>query len=209
MKSIFLILIAVVVSSCTTLSKEDCQTMNWDERGKSDALKGKTSKVFADYSQTCNKHGVAVNPDEYAKGRDRGLRLFCTYENGQQFGREGKSYNKVCPQNLEIEFLKGYHIGKREYEIEQKEKVLERRKQELEKKEAKLKSRQAILSRHNTKECTFNSDCTIRGDCFFGKCERSGAKCTFDSDCELIGRCSLETICAGGDCDTINICKYD
>lgn len=122
MKSIFLILVAVVVSSCTTLSKEDCQTMNWNERGTSDALQGKTSKVFADYTQTCSKHGIAVNQDEYAKGRTRGLRLFCTYENGQQFGREGESYNGVCPQKLETEFLKGYRMGKREYEIEQKEK---------------------------------------------------------------------------------------
>ncbi|OFZ28562.1 MAG: hypothetical protein A2622_05575 [Bdellovibrionales bacterium RIFCSPHIGHO2_01_FULL_40_29] len=209
MKSIFFILAVVIVSSCTTLSKKDCQTINWYEWGKSDALKGKTSMVFTDYTKTCSKHGIALDKDNYIKGRVEGLKNFCTYKNGEQFAHKGETYRSVCPQQWEPEFLKGYQLGKRNYELEQKERELELRKQDLEEQEAKLRSRQAILSSLKTKQCNLSSDCTIDDNCSLGKCKKSGAKCSFDSDCEIEGRCSLETVCAEGDCDTVNICKYD
>jgi Protein of unknown function (DUF2799) len=208
MKYILLILISVYVSSCATLSKEDCQSIDWHERGKSDSLRGKTSKDFDAYAKTCTAHGAIIDQEKYASGREEGLKLFCTYDSGQQFGREGGVYYETCPQSLETEFLGGYRLGKREYELDQKEKELSRRKQD-QVEEAKLRSRRALLYSHNAKECRFDSECTMNGDCRFGKCKEGGAKCTFNSDCKVEGRCSPERVCALGDCDTIRMCKYN
>ncbi|MCB0363296.1 MAG: DUF2799 domain-containing protein [Bdellovibrionales bacterium] len=183
--------------------------MDWQEQGKEDALKGESSGVLAEYTKACNRHGIPLNQENYAKGRAEGLKLFCTYSSGHQYGRQGKSYSGVCPQEMELDFIKGYHIGKKEYEIEQAELELERRKRALEEEEAKLRAREAVLSHFNTRQCSFDSDCDIRGNCSFGKCAKSGASCTFDSECAVRGRCSSEFVCAGSDCDRINMCKYD
>ncbi|MCB9093235.1 MAG: DUF2799 domain-containing protein, partial [Halobacteriovoraceae bacterium] len=186
MKKLILIFF-LFIASCTTLTKEDCQSMNWFEKGRSDAMNGKTIKAFSEYNKTCSQYNVTVDHEKYASGRVQGLTFFCTYENGQLFGRGGEAYLGICPQKLEPEFLKGYYIGKKEAELKKKEQELELREQDL-----KLKSQQTILTKLNTKQCMFNSDCTLEGNCTFGKCEKNGNKCSFSSDCKTEGRCSLE-----------------
>lgn len=209
MKNLIFAVLALLLSACANLSKKDCETRNWYAQGEADGLAGETRNALTESSKACSKHGVLVDAESYNKGYEKGLASFCTYKNGQQYGRHGKYYHGSCPKKLEAEFLKGYNLGKRELEIERKEIQLEQRKQELDKQEAKLKSRQEILASLNTKECTSSSDCTIRESCSLGKCKKSGAKCSFDSDCEKRGRCSFQTVCVGANCDSLNLCKYD
>ncbi|HAG90231.1 MAG TPA: hypothetical protein DCL41_00065 [Bdellovibrionales bacterium] len=208
MKILILVSLFFVISSCATLSKEECVTMDWEQRGKVDALEGKTSDVFVDYTKTCAKHGIQPAQEGYMKGRAEGLKHFCTYENGQQFGLKGNNYEGVCPMEMEPAFMRGYEIGRKEFLLKVKEQELKEREEELKRKEEEAEAHHAILTRIQTRQCSLDSDCDIDGDCSFGKCKNSGASCTFDSDCTIEGDCSSETVCANGDCASVNTCHY-
>ena len=85
--------------------------MNWHEKGKVDGMQGKSWNAFSNYYKACSEHGVVADQEQYTKGRNEGLRLFCTYENGRQKGRQGLSYSGVCPKKWESRFLKGHSKG--------------------------------------------------------------------------------------------------
>lgn len=194
--------ILVLTSSCTSLSKEDCQNMNWHEKGKADGMNGKSTVEFSDYRSECSKHGIIPNQNEYAKGRSKGLESFCTYDNGYQAGLNGDSYGGVCPDTSEKEFLRGFNLGQREHQIKQKE-------EELAQREAELSAKKAEYARRASSTCTFDSDCNQRVSCTFNKCGGTGTACTFDSDCEVKGRCESQSEFIDGTLVQINICKYN
>jgi len=175
------------LASCATMSKEECQTANWIEKGKIDGFEGRSNQRFSAYHKDCMKHGIVPNLEEYEKGRQLGLKSFCTMKNGEEFGRTGKSYLGVCPDDLEPSFLKGYNLGKKQYEIDQKER-------ELEVREAELHRRQLIMQNSHQK-CKSHSDCVISDNCSFSKCSKTGMSCNFSSDCKISGRCNSKGLC--------------
>lgn len=44
-----------------------------------------------------------------------GVLLFCESSNGYTFGASGKTYNQICPKNLEAAFLTEYKKGRKRY----------------------------------------------------------------------------------------------
>lgn len=186
--------------ACTTLSKEECHNMNWEEKGRADGLEGKAAQEFSGYVKTCSQHGFTVDQAAYTRGRTEGLRLFCTYENGQKLGLEGENYSGVCPANLEGDFLRGFHLGQREFQIKKKEDELKQRQAELDQ-----QRRQAHAA---LKMCNFDSDCRIRRDCSSNKCEGSQTACTFDSDCDIKGECSTSSRWINGEHVSESMCRY-
>lgn len=138
MNKITLLLPLILLSSCSVLSKKDCQSMDWFEGGRIDGSQGQDSYKFVKYSEACLKHGISVDHAKYAEGRQAGLSVFCTYQNGLRNGKNGKNYQNVCPKHLETGFLKGYNLGKREHEFESKKRDLDRRERELQRREQEL-----------------------------------------------------------------------
>ena len=57
-------------------------------------------KTFTQLSQT-----------QYKKGWKNGLKTFCTYESGYQWGLHGRVYEKTCPIEKKGPFVKGYVAG--------------------------------------------------------------------------------------------------
>lgn len=44
-----------------------------------------------------------------------GLKIFCTESSGSSYGKSGALYQKVCPTETEISFMKGYKPGRYQY----------------------------------------------------------------------------------------------
>ena len=78
------------------------------ESGYSHAVSG-SQPVFA--SSTCLKLSAIQGQKEYAKGHFAGLKVFCTYDQGYEFGLKGKTYLNTCPKKRSNVFLKGYRAG--------------------------------------------------------------------------------------------------
>lgn len=144
MKHLLLLVSSIfLIASCTTMSRRECETADWNKVGYRDALAGwRATDAFKRRSNDCSEHGTKANKDEYASGYVAGLKIFCTYESGIEFGHSGASYRDQCPKQLETEFLKGYRLGMAEHERDQFKKALDAAQEEnatLEREKEKLK----------------------------------------------------------------------
>ena len=113
-----LIIIAVSLQGCSTLSRDECQTMDWYTIGYQDGLQGRVSRPVADHHKACAKRDAAVQIARYSQGRDDGLKQFCSPDNGFRLGSKGANYNGVCLAGAEQEFLPAYEQGKENYDTE-------------------------------------------------------------------------------------------
>lgn len=129
-----LALVLILLSGCTSISKEQCQLGDWYQIGVFDGQQGKTS-MAADYTKDCAEHKATVDLAHYNKGRAEGLKSYCSYENGTLIGEQGKEYQKVCPANLSSQFLEGYipyfNVSDTESKIISKKSEAARYKEEL------------------------------------------------------------------------------
>jgi len=121
------VIVAVALIGCATLNKNQCLQANWYELGWRDGSLGKPRSFFQEHADACVKHNVRAEKTEYFRGRDDSLKNFCTYDNGFSQGRYGKSYNYICPPDLEASFLAGLSEGRKVYKYNRKVVALEKR----------------------------------------------------------------------------------
>ena len=131
MRFMHLLTFLFILSSCTILTKEECESIDWVQKGSKDALEGRTKDEFQDYQMACSENGVKISKRSYYKGFIQGLRKFCTYKSGYQFGLQDRYYRSTCPPKAGKKFLRGYNQGIKEAELQEREEELNRREQEL------------------------------------------------------------------------------
>ena len=115
--------------------------MDWFERGKVDGRRGSSAENSFTYQNQCDQFGIKLFDEKnYFGGRAEGLASFCTYQNGEDVGKEGGFYHGVCPSNLEADFLKGYRVGKKEFEMRKREEELAKREEKLRTDESQMRT---------------------------------------------------------------------
>src|SRR5215831_2065488 len=112
-----LLLIALATSGCSSMSKDECMTVDWRTVGYEDGVAGRSGGRIADRRKACAKYGVTPDLTAYQNGRAQGLREFCRPQNGFSAGSRGNSYNGVCPVDLEPAFLGAYETGRELYSL--------------------------------------------------------------------------------------------
>jgi hypothetical protein len=127
-----LLFIGFFVGCARTLTKNECLEANWHEMGRIDGSNGEPRSKFQEHAQACSPYNVHVGREAYYRGRDRGLKLYCTKDRGYDLGILGKKYNTTCPKDLQSEFHDGYIKGKKVYTSELKLLQLRQRMQILE-----------------------------------------------------------------------------
>jgi len=111
-----LLISALIVSGCTSLSKQECASANWQQIGFEDGSKGAASTRFSDHIAACE--GISTpNAQAWNAGRSEGLRGYCTSDGGYWAGRSGIKYQGVCPPETVAKFLPAYQHGRQYYEI--------------------------------------------------------------------------------------------
>jgi hypothetical protein len=109
----------VLLTGCAAMSEKECLTADWRDQGMKDALSGHERTRLADVREACAKAGVVPNEALYFDGWNRGIRQFCTPDNGARWGRQGRSYSDACPAELGIAFSERYREGRRAWDAEQ------------------------------------------------------------------------------------------
>jgi hypothetical protein len=105
-----------VLTSCQTLSKEECAVADWRVIGEQDGTAGyEPQSRFARHVKACERAGVAANQTLWYQGYQQGLPRYCTPLNGLTVGRQGKNYANVCPVELDRGFREGYDLGMAHY----------------------------------------------------------------------------------------------
>lgn len=89
-------------------------------------------------------NGEICNASDFAKlaaENKKGIRDYCVPENGEELGRKGQTYEKVCPDNLMKNFVLAYNKGRKAF----LGKKVEQLKSELFAKESNLRFQQGRL----------------------------------------------------------------
>jgi hypothetical protein len=118
MKPLPVVLIALLLGGCASMSEKECRTADWESVGYVDGTRGYNSGRIADHSEACAKVGVTPDRKLYEEGRNRGLEEFCTPRTGLRVGQQGGSYSGVCPLDLEPGFMRGYDVGRDLHDIQ-------------------------------------------------------------------------------------------
>jgi hypothetical protein len=111
--------LVLILSACSSMSKEQCESADWKAYGYTDGAKGKATTHFNSYAQACGDHGVKSDFERYLLGHKQGVIVFCSIENGYQAGTENYRYQGICKTHNESAFLKGLAKGKKLYQARQ------------------------------------------------------------------------------------------
>lgn len=117
----------IFLCGCAPMNKNECVEADWYQLGRQDGARGAATEYFARRSEACREHGVTADRTAYYQGREEGLRLFCTPENGFALGRKGGRYTYICPADMEKAFLARYNEGLKDYRFEQAVRSLQSR----------------------------------------------------------------------------------
>lgn len=109
------LLVVVICQSCASMSQEECLNANWTVVGEIDGQQGRGLDVLDDYRRDCADYGVVPDVQAYIAGRESGLMLYCTRDNGYREGREGARVEADCPSGLAADFQQGFQLGRDVY----------------------------------------------------------------------------------------------
>ena len=138
----FILATLFILSSCSSLSRDECDETNWRKIGINEGSYGNPSN-FSSYEKQCKKFGNVAFKSDYDQGHQEGLEIFCTYSNGYYFGFNQKSSVDECKQ-FNSDFSRGFKDGNGEREEKKKQGLL-RKKAEEERKEQEKKDLERIL----------------------------------------------------------------
>ena len=99
--------------SSTAIKRKYCESANLYNKGYTEGSKGFPPQ-FRAYQTKCGDYvEMAQKRIEYKRGWKKAIKGFCTTTSGYEVGLKGEPYHKVCPKNLETNFLTGYKKGSR------------------------------------------------------------------------------------------------
>lgn len=102
-----------ILSSCASLSPEQCKNADWRQIGYTDGANGEPAGRLQEHASACAKANVKPDLEAYLSGRMEGLLSYCQPENGFEVGRRGRPDNVGdCPPHLRAPFLDQYRQGR-------------------------------------------------------------------------------------------------
>lgn len=114
----------VALSGCATTGKitsTQCEQGNWQDMGQRDGMLGRSGAYFGHYLAACpNLNPASPAREQWEAGRQQGLKSYCTELNAYKLGREGYSWQSVCPlegiEKLEEAYSQGryYYLRQRD-----------------------------------------------------------------------------------------------
>ncbi|MBH1963864.1 MAG: DUF2799 domain-containing protein [Comamonadaceae bacterium] len=121
MGAVGLVLGALLLSGCASMSEEQCRGANWAALGHSDARDGDMPDFGAQRVQSCAEKGVRGNLSEWQRGWEQGRREVCVPGNADSWARRDSEYKPgFCPPDMEPLFLSIYTPARERYRFEKR-----------------------------------------------------------------------------------------
>ncbi len=115
---VFSLVALFFLSGCATMSESECEQAEWRIIGLEDGSKGRALSYLGNHRKACSEYGIKPDLNEYQAGHRTGVRQFCIPPTGFQQGRAGRTYNEVCPADLEGSFLAAFETGRELHYLE-------------------------------------------------------------------------------------------
>jgi hypothetical protein len=145
-----LMVVALLLAGCATLSQEECQQGDWYGVGMTDGQAGEPAARFDEHVKACSEYGITVDNRQYLKGRAQGLIDYCRIENAFETGLQGHRYQHVCPSSITFLFFRyneaAYEVYQLRNELEGVESQIRYKENELQKKGLSDDKRRQIRS---------------------------------------------------------------
>jgi len=130
---------SMVLASCG-LTEKQCVEGDWASIGLKDGKNGRSADFIQTHMKSCAKHGIDVEQPVWEKGRQEGLKTYCTPASAYIEGRNGKRLKSVCP-DADLDALTAAHAkGERYYRIQQEIRSLLNERDQLRSEISKLQS---------------------------------------------------------------------
>lgn len=117
LNKMIVVAISLVLFGCANVEKSagvNCDG-DWKKIGLETAQAGKSVRTLDEYIVACGK--TAENgKSAYLDGYARGIVSYCSRDNGFAVGFKNVKMPDVCPYELRSEFVKGYELGRNEYQ---------------------------------------------------------------------------------------------
>ena len=107
----------LLLSSCATLSKEECLIGNWQTIGYNDGVAGHGPERLASHTKACAKANIAPDYKTWERGRLIGLEKYCTVSNAYNLGRRGQTLNSVGPVAMTTSLHNSHQQGQEYYTL--------------------------------------------------------------------------------------------
>lgn len=101
-----------LLSSCATLSEDECLVGDWRQIGFTDGASGKPADILRNHGEACARFGVGTDYELWRAGYEAGLDIFCTPETALAIGARGESYDGVCQGDRAALFAEAYADGR-------------------------------------------------------------------------------------------------
>lgn len=112
MNFLILFLSVFYLMGCTTFSKQECASINWNQIAYQLGYNGspKLQEKYAYYHAKCgDDHGIYPDKLAMEAGYSEGLRQYCTSDGGIRAGASGQRYAHICPVEKTADFMKTYN----------------------------------------------------------------------------------------------------
>lgn len=117
MKQMILISCAAVILSGCAMSERMCTESDWYRVGVSDGKQGRSAERFSAINRQCQRHDITPSQTLWEKGRQVGLKSYCTPENAFELGLDGRSIRATCPPELRAELKRANERGLEIYKV--------------------------------------------------------------------------------------------
>ncbi|NSX55084.1 DUF2799 domain-containing protein [Parasulfitobacter algicola] len=118
--------------SCASLTNKQCERGDWYGIGVSDGQAGRSISYLDNHREACADVGITPDRAVWLKGREAGLRQYCTPENAYHIGKAGDQINNVCQPQERLKMSRPYLVGQQYYDFTQQINRLKSEKNSLE-----------------------------------------------------------------------------
>ncbi len=108
----------LALASCETLTDDQCLAADWARIGFADGTEGKSPQHIQAHARACADVGVTPDQRAWLRGREQGLRLYCTPEKAYRVGRRGGSIREGCTAAELTRMDPAYDWGRNYWRIE-------------------------------------------------------------------------------------------
>lgn len=115
---IVVMLALVGPGACSTVSREECLAGDWRQIGIADGAEGYGPDRLTWQRRACRGTGVTPDAAAWARGREAGLRLYCTPAKAYAVGREGRPLREGCTPAELARLQPAYDHGRKYWDYE-------------------------------------------------------------------------------------------
>ena len=114
-----LVAVLLLLGACASLSKEQCVAGDWAAIGRADGAEGRGFERLEAHRRACARAGVEPDAVAWDRGRQQGLRLYCTPAKAYQVGRSGRSIAPGCVQAELADMSPAFEKGRAYFRVAQ------------------------------------------------------------------------------------------